>query len=501
MVEDKGVSFLIITRDPSVNLPAQLDVMNKVCKELGYGCEIILFHDRSNAMLENILDVVPNVRLVKHKAINFRSSALRTGLKSARYERLVLCLSGDITTVPSIKQMIIGLEYYDLICGIRPVLSRGIRATIYRWFWHKLVRLLFDVRLRDINCPYKALLRSKMAQVGYLESEGSLTHTELIARAHTIGMKVSEFPLDIFHLESQRFKTYGVSVLAGTFYRIIKLKVQIGRTKRRLADEACFHNAWASTMEVSRLLVRESFEAVTAEENKYALETMGDIEGKSILDLGCGAGESSVYFALKGARVTAVDVSKEMLHVATELAKQWDVTIDTRLMIAEDMDLPSDSFDYVYGNGVLHHVDRKKAYNEIYRILKPGGQAIFIEPLCYNPIISVYRIIARSVRTRGEKPFRFHDFRYLRQMFPYVKHTEFWLATQLVFVYFFLVRRINPRKERYWKKVIADAEKLAPMYTRLLKIDNFLLTRARFLRRFCWNTVIILRKTLPQSSG
>ena len=148
----------------------------------------------------------------------------------------------------------------------------------------------------------------------------------------------------------------------------------------------------------------------------------------------------------------------------------------------------------MFGNGVLHHLDRKKAYNEIYRILKPGGRAVFIEPLCYNPLISIYRVMARTVRTNNEKPFRFRDLRYLRKLFIQVRHSEFWLATQLIFIYFFLIKRASPRKERYWKKVIAEADSIAPMYKRLLKIDNWLLKNMPLLKIFCWNTVIVLEK-------
>ena len=242
------------------------------------------------------------------------------------------------------------------------------------------------------------------------------------------------------------------------------------------------------------LLVRESFEAVTAIENKYAFNVMKNIEGKNILDLGCGAGESSVYFALKGAKVTAADISHEMLRVVNQLATKWNVQVDTKIVIGEDMELQSNYYDYVFGNGVLHHLDRKKAYNEIFRVLKPGGQAIFIEPLCYNPIISIYRLLAKTVRTKNETPFRFSDFRYLKKLFLNVKHTEFWLVTQLVFIYFFLIKRVNPKKERYWKKVIAEADSIAPMYTKMLKVDYWLLKSLPLLRRFCWNTVIVLEK-------
>ncbi|MHC4457024.1 MAG: methyltransferase domain-containing protein [Planctomycetota bacterium] len=496
MENNEGVSFIITIEKSNANLRAQLNAINEVCGQLGCNYEVMVFVKNQDSELEKINETVQNVHQIKHEAINFYPSALRTGLKRAKYEKILLCCSDDIATVHSIKQMIHGLEYYDLISGIRPVLKRGVRAAIYSWTWHKLVRFLFNVRLKDINCPYKALLRNKAKQVGYFESDGSLTHTELVARMKAMGMKVAEFPLESFHLESEKQETYNPFVLIWTFYRLIKLKLQIAKTKKRLFDESTFHDAWASAMDVENLLVRESFEAVTAVENRYSINAMGNIEGKRILDLGCGAGETSVYFALKGAEVTAADISPEMIRVVNRLAAKWNVKLDAKVMVAEDMDFQSNHYDFVFGNGILHHLDRKKAYNEIVRVLKPGGKAIFVEPLCYNPVISIYRVLARTVRTKNEKPFRFREFRYLRELFAHVQHQEFWLTTQLIFIYFFLIKRISPRKERYWKKVIAEADSIAPMYTKLLKIDDFLFSRAPFLKRLCWNTVIVLEKAV-----
>lgn len=494
MENNEGVSFIILVEKSNPNLRTQLKAITAACDELRCDYEVMVFVKDEDCELENILENVQNAYQMKHEAISFCPSALRTGLKRAKYEKVLVCFSADIVTVHGIKQMLLGLEYYDLVCGIRPVLKRGVRAAIYRWSWHKLVRFLFNVRLKDINCPYKTLLRSKAKEVGYLESDGSLTHTELVARAKAMGMKIAEFPLESYHLESQESETYSSFILIWTFYRLIKLKVQIRKTRKRLSNEFNFHDAWASTMDIEQLMVRESFEAVTAIENRYALNAMGNIEGKRILDLGCGAGETSIYLALKGAEVTAADISQEMIRVVNQLAEKWNVKVDTKVTIAEDMDLQSSYYDCVFGNGILHHLDRKKAYNEIFRVLKPGGKAVFIEPLCYNPIISIYRVLAKTVRTKNEKPFRFRDLRYLRKLFASVKHDEFWLATQLIFIYFFLVRRISPRKERYWKKVIVEADSLAPMYTKLLKVDNWLFKHMPFLKIFCWNTVIILEK-------
>jgi len=264
-------------------------------------------------------------------------------------------------------------------------------------------------------------------------------------------------------------------------------------TDRQKTEEA-FHDDWAKSMDIDEILVRESFESPTALENQYVVQQMGDISGKKILELGCGAGEGSVYFALKGAQTVATDISTGMIEVVHRVADKYGVKVEALRMTAEKIDFPNESFDMVYGNGVLHHVDFHKAVEEAARVLKPGGKAIFIEPLSYNPIINVYRHIAKTVRTPDERPFRFKD---LKEMLPYFKgghHKEFWFFTLFIFIYFYVIERADPAKERYWKKVIKDAPRFSRMFNFLNGLDKFFLKVLPFLRYFCWNTVIVLEK-------
>jgi SAM-dependent methyltransferase len=255
--------------------------------------------------------------------------------------------------------------------------------------------------------------------------------------------------------------------------------------------EQSFHNEWARSVKLDELLVRESFESPTAIENRYALEEMGDLKGKKLLDLGCGAGETSVYFALKGADVYASDIAEEFLKVAETLAAKYGTHLNTVPADAARLPFADGTFDLVFGNGVLHHVDLLPAIGEIRRVLKTGGKAVFVEPLPYNPAINLYRRIAKDVRTEDEKPLGMGDIRRVGEHFDSFHHQEFWFASLLIFFHFFLVRRWHPSKVRYWKKVIEAGEEYRGMFARLQSIDRVLLGALPFLRPLCWNTVLV----------
>lgn len=259
--------------------------------------------------------------------------------------------------------------------------------------------------------------------------------------------------------------------------------------QRRL-NESEFHDRWAGEIDATETLVDETFTAITAVENQHVLAQFGDVRGKRILDYGCGAAEGGVYLAKQGARVVGIDVSAGMLATAQRLASRHGVQIETRQVTGDLIPAADEEFDLVYGNGVLHHVSLPVAIPELARVMRQGGKGCFIEPLPYNPVINLYRRIAREVRTPDEKPLTFGDIERFHEHFGQVSHREFWLTTLLVFVKFFLIDRANPNQERYWKKIYTDAGKLSSFFGPLRNLDDRLLDLIPPLRRLCWNTVI-----------
>jgi len=261
--------------------------------------------------------------------------------------------------------------------------------------------------------------------------------------------------------------------------------------------EAVYHDTWARSTRLEELLVDESFQSPTAVENRFALEALGGADGligKPLLDLGCGSGEAAVFFALRGADVTAVDVSGEMLRVARALASQRGVAVQTAQVMAEAMPFADETFEYLYGNGVLHHVTLEPTIREIRRVLKVGGRAVFIEPLAHNPLIHVYRYLAKAVRTPTERPFAFKDFRVVQQYFPAFQHREFWLFSLAIFLYYYGIERIDPGADRYWKRIIRDGWRVEGAFRLLYRVDGVCLRVIPWLRRWCWNTVLVVEK-------
>lgn len=261
-----------------------------------------------------------------------------------------------------------------------------------------------------------------------------------------------------------------------------------------LAKERKFHDIWAATIDVEGIRVVDYFESCTAPENRFILKQMGDLTDKYLLDLGCGAGENSVYFAKKGARCVATDYAPGMVEVAVKLAEKNGVQIEGKVMDAMALEFPDNTFDFVYASNLLHHLPNPKlAIREMHRVLKPGGKACFWEPLKHNPVINVYRRIATKVRTEDETPLDINIVNFVKSLYSETAYDTFWLASLWIFLRFYLIEKVDPNQERYWKKIIIEHERLAPMYRRLEKLD-VVLKKLPLMKRFAWNLAVVARK-------
>lgn len=262
--------------------------------------------------------------------------------------------------------------------------------------------------------------------------------------------------------------------------------------------ESEFHDEWALATDLDSVDVRAVFEAPTAVENRFILDLLGPIATKKIIDIGAGLGESSVYFALHGAHVTCTDLSPEMVSTAKRLGERYGVCIEGVTCPAERLDLAPNAFDIAYVANTIHHVSNKPALlAEVRRVLKPSGMFVSIDPLIYNPVISVYRRMATQVRTQDETPLSFQDVRLAEQYFVDVGHREFWILSLALFLKYYAIG-IHPNQDRYWKRIYTETDRSLVWWKPLRWLDAGL-TRIPLVRRLAWNMVMWGRK--PASQG
>lgn len=142
---------------------------------------------------------------------------------------------------------------------------------------------------------------------------------------------------------------------------------------------------------------------------------IAEVRGKRILDYGCGRGELGLMLAQNGAAlVEGIDITPAYVAEATAAARRLgfaDDAVRFRVGDAHAMPFEDGAFDLVIGSGILHHLDLPAAMAEIRRVLRPGGVAVFKEPLVGAPWMWVFRALTPSARTPDERPLSERDLR------------------------------------------------------------------------------------------
>lgn len=102
-------------------------------------------------------------------------------------------------------------------------------------------------------------------------------------------------------------------------------------------------------------------------------------KGQALLEVGCGVGIDLVRFARGGAIVTGIDLAEVSIQLARQNFALRGLTGDLRVMNGEALEFPDNSFDVVYAHGVIQYTaNADRMVTEIYRVLKPNGQAIMM---------------------------------------------------------------------------------------------------------------------------
>ena len=199
--------------------------------------EIIIVDDASTddtpTIAARIAAEDPHVKVVVHPENRKLGGSMKSGFANATGD-IILYTDADLPfDMHDVHKAMRLLRYYeaDVVSAYRfDRTGEGYVRTVYSTFYNMMVRVMFGVRMRDINFAFK-LCRARIFEHVDLKSEGSFIDAELVVKAHKYGYNVIQFGVDYFP------RTRGVSTLSspGVIVKILREALALRREIRRIA--------------------------------------------------------------------------------------------------------------------------------------------------------------------------------------------------------------------------------------------------------------------------
>ncbi len=188
--------------------------------------EIIIVDDGSTDGTAELADELARrhhaVRAVHNERNRGYGGALKRGFSEARMDYVFFTDGDGQFDVAELEKLVQKVGQADIICGFRIRRSDPFYRTINAKLYGAFIRLLFGLKLRDLDCAFKLIPRRVLEAIE-LESEGALISAELMAKARRAGFSYTE--VGVHHYPRRYGEQSGakLGVILRMFWEVFKL--------------------------------------------------------------------------------------------------------------------------------------------------------------------------------------------------------------------------------------------------------------------------------------
>jgi glycosyltransferase involved in cell wall biosynthesis len=228
----KSLSVIFPAKNEEANIRHVVEEAYRAIPDFAPTFEIIIVNDgsqdRTAEVCEQLVEEFPCVRVIHHPRNRGYGAALKSGIRLARHD---LIFFTDADGQFDLKELAVLLEHsdaYDIVAGYRARRQDPPHRLLFAWGWNILVRLVLGVRVRDIDCAFKAFNRRVFDKV-QIQSVGAMVNTEIFAQVSRFGMTVKEMPVSHFPRRHGKPTGGNIRVIAKAFRELIRIRRKVDR--------------------------------------------------------------------------------------------------------------------------------------------------------------------------------------------------------------------------------------------------------------------------------
>jgi glycosyltransferase involved in cell wall biosynthesis len=189
------LSIVLPAHNEESNVAAAIEHAVKAASRLCSDYEIIIVDDGSTDTTAEVVRAEaaadPHVRLVSHEKNRGYGEALHTGFRAATKDLVFFTDADNQFDFEELEKFLPLSDRVGVVAGYRKVRQDPWRRRFTARVWHVVVRALFYVPVRDIDCAFKMFRRSVLEEID-IESVGAMVNTELMVKLGRSGHGVAE---------------------------------------------------------------------------------------------------------------------------------------------------------------------------------------------------------------------------------------------------------------------------------------------------------------------
>jgi glycosyltransferase involved in cell wall biosynthesis len=190
-----SVSVILPAYNEEKNLRHAVDSARVVLSQIAKAWEIIVVDDGSidgtAAVCEELVGQCDGVRVIRHDYNRGYGAALKSGILAARHELIFFTDADGQFDLRELERFVEWADDYDIVMGYRAKRRDPWHRLINAFGWNILVRIVFRVRVRDVDCAFKLFRRDVFDRV-QMRSAGAMINAEILAQATRLGMRMRE---------------------------------------------------------------------------------------------------------------------------------------------------------------------------------------------------------------------------------------------------------------------------------------------------------------------
>jgi len=199
--QDSSISIVLPAHNEEDNIVKTLDQARTVLKNLEIPHEIIVVNDGStdgtSRRVREMMTDDPTIQLVEHNANRGYGAALKSGLRTASHPLIFFTDSDLQFDISELEKLLAWIDRNPIVIGFREERRDHAARRIMAWGWGVLIRQLFRLNVRDIDCAFK-LFRRKVFDEISIDSIGAFVNSEILIRAKKKGFSIKEIPVAHF---------------------------------------------------------------------------------------------------------------------------------------------------------------------------------------------------------------------------------------------------------------------------------------------------------------